>query len=435
MGCLKSIFSLFFFVSSALLASPIDEEWLVRDGLNQDIKLILSQHPEIIIDHVESDSFEVYGPKGVGEFLNQLGLPLQAPKKINKMDVANYPTFRQVEDKLKDLALRFPQYTKLFSVGKSVKGKDLWVLKISDNPELDEVEPEFKYISSMHGDEITGRELMLRFAEEMLSQASSNSLYKELITKTEIFIMPSMNPDGSELRQRGNANRFDLNRNFPDFTNDPNNTTLNRQPETQAIMNFQAQRKFALSANFHGGSVVVNYPWDTTYDLHPFDDLVKSLSLDYADLNPAMRSSREFQGGIVNGANWYVVKGGMQDWSYHWYNDLQVTVELSDEKWPSYSEIPKFYQDNKDSIVAYLKAIHQGAGFKWGNVLAGSVEIKQNSKSLGSYAFSGGEFYKVLAPGDYEFIIKAAGLTKTLLIEVTPEIKNQSHLMVEQLFL
>ena len=46
---------------------------------------------------------------------------------------------------------------KLFSIGKSVEGRDLWVLKISDNVNVDEVEPEIKYISSMHGDEIVGQ--------------------------------------------------------------------------------------------------------------------------------------------------------------------------------------------------------------------------------------------------------------------------------------
>ena len=50
---------------------------------------------------------------------------------------------------------------RMFSLGKTHEGKDIWAIKISDNPETDELEPEVKYIANMHGDEIVGRELMV----------------------------------------------------------------------------------------------------------------------------------------------------------------------------------------------------------------------------------------------------------------------------------
>src|SRR5690606_18189478 len=128
---------------------------------------------------------------------------------------------------------------------------------------------------------------------------------------------------------------------------------------------FQAERKFSLSANFHGGTIVANYPWDSKYDLHPLDGFVKELSSGYSELNPDMHRSHEFPGGITNGAAWYVVKGGMQDWSYLWFNDLQITVELSHLKWPPFSKIPEFYSDNRDSMIYFMKQIHRGAGFKF----------------------------------------------------------------------
>jgi hypothetical protein len=173
-------------------------------------------------------------------------------------------------------------------------------------------------------------------------------------------------------------------------------------------MAFQASRNFALSANFHGGTIVANYPWDSKYDLHPLNDFIRELSIGYAELNPEMRSSREFPGGVTNGAAWYVVRGGMQDWSYMWHNDLQITLELSHAKWPSYSSIPGFYKDNRDSMIYFMKEVHRGAGFKMKRAnVSGTVQVKQMNpaKDLGTYAFKNSEFYKVMPEGDYTFTV------------------------------
>ena len=229
------------------------------------------------------------------------------------------------------------------------------------------------------------------------------------------------------MKQRGNANYRDLNRNFPDMTRDTESTTAGREIEVQNVMKFQATRQFALSANFHGGTIVANYPWDSKYDLHPLDSFVKELSLGYSELNPEMKSSTEFPGGITNGAAWYVVKGGMQDWSYVWHNDLQITVELSHQKWPDYSEIPNFYKNNRDSMVYFIKEVHRGAGFKTLRPNAsGTVEIIQKSpivQKMGSFAFKGSEFYKVMPEGDYTFKISEKNRSpKTISVRVEKDL-------------
>lgn len=380
---------------------------------------ILGHGPEVVreliesgsaeVDHVTSEGFELYGPKGLMEYLDTKNLPYMNMREVSLKAFANWPNYNDLVRKLRAAEAKNPNIFKLFSIGKSVQGRDLWVMKISDNVHVDEVEPEFKYISSMHGDEITGRELTTMLIEEIAEKYGKDPELTELVNNTEIFIMPSMNPDGSEMRRRANAKGYDLNRNFPDQTRDRESNPKGRQLETQLVMAFQAERQFSLSANFHGGTIVANYPWDSLYDAHPLDDLVKELSIGYAERNPEMRNSHEFPGGITNGAQWYVVAGGMQDWSYVWHNDLQITLEVSHRKWPSYSEIPGFYRSNRDAMVYYMKQIHHGAGinFKRSGV-SGTVEINQVSpvsRKLGSYAFKGSEFYKVLPEGEYEMKI------------------------------
>lgn len=407
---MKNYFSLLIVLLSipAIASVKLKEEAYIMGHSPEVVKdLVLAG--SVVIDHVTSEGFEIYGDRGLLDYLEQKKLPYLDMKVMNQKALRDYPSFAELTQKLKAAEAKNPKILHLMSIGKSVKGKDLWVMKISDNVQSDEVEPEFKYISSMHGDEITGREMSIRLIEEIALKYGEDQEITELVNNTEIYIMPSMNPDGSELGRRGNGNWVDLNRNFPDITRDRESTPQGRQVENQAVMNFQKERNFSLSANFHGGTVVANYPWDSKYELHPFDELLRELSSIYAEHNPEMKNSSEFPGGITNGAEWYVVRGGMQDWSYTWHNDLQITLELSHRKWPNYSEIPNYYKNNRDSMLKFMKQVHQGVGIKLNRKnVSGEVLIKQVTpveKDLGSYAFKNSEFYKVLPEGEYLFQI------------------------------
>lgn len=401
--------SLLAFSLSSFATVKIKEE-LYIPGQDPVVVKDLINTGSVIVDHVSSKGFELYGSEGLSEYLDSKKIAYLDMKDMKEKLLADYPTSAQTIANLKAIAARYPNIMQIVTIGKSVKGQELLFVKISDNVRVDEVEPEFKYISSMHGDEITGRELTMMLVKEIGEKYGKDREITELVNNTEIYIMPTMNPDGSDLKQRGNARNVDLNRNFPDMTRDRESNPQGRELETQAIMAFEAQRQFALSANFHGGAVVANYPWDSKYDLHPLDGFVKELSLIYAETNAPMRNSREFPNGITNGAAWYVVKGGMQDWSYVWFNDLQITVELSDIKWPSYSDIPSFYKDNRDSMVNFMKEVHRGAGFRINRPnVQGVVEIQQTSpvsKSMGAFTFYGSEYYKVMPEGEYTFTVK-----------------------------
>ena len=59
-----------------------------------------------------------------------------------------YHTFEELTTELQQLAQQYPEICFLESIGKSVQGRDLWIMKISDNVRIEENEPEFKYISS-----------------------------------------------------------------------------------------------------------------------------------------------------------------------------------------------------------------------------------------------------------------------------------------------
>ena len=136
--------------------------------------------------------------------------------------------YNQMTDILNRFAQRYPTITQLYSVGKSVENRTLWVLEISDNPGSHEPgEPEFKYIGNMHGNEVVSREILLHFIEKLLEEYKKDDEITRLVDSTRIHIMPSMNPDGYEVAKndkrnerarctgvlgRANAHGVDLNR-------------------------------------------------------------------------------------------------------------------------------------------------------------------------------------------------------------------------------
>ena len=127
-------------------------------------------------------------------------------------------------------------------------------------------------------------------------------------------------------RGRENANGKDLNRDFPEqFPKKTEDFREGRQLETLAIMDWILENPFVLSANFHGGAMLASYPYDSSeshkdgvYSTAPDDKMFKLLATTYSNNHRKMHKNvkcspwEDFPGGIVNGAQWYDVIGGMQ---------------------------------------------------------------------------------------------------------------------------
>jgi hypothetical protein len=112
--------------------------------------------------------------------------------------------------------------------------------------------------------------------------------------------------------------------------------------------------RFVLSANYHGGALVVNYPWDTFVGYTPDHDMIHNFALGYSFLNPPMWDSPYFENGVVIGWEWYITHGSIQDWRYHWHSDIDFTIEVSNTKWPPYSQMDSFWDDNRDAMLWYM---------------------------------------------------------------------------------
>ena len=67
-----------------------------------------------------------------------------------------------------------------------------------------------------------------------------------------------------------------------------------------------------------------------------------------------------FSAGISNGAEWYLVDNGMQDFNYLFSNCLELTAELSCWKRPPTSHLQSEWENNLDSMLAVLESVHTG---------------------------------------------------------------------------
>jgi hypothetical protein len=329
-----------------------------------------------------------------------------------------YHSYDGVSAILDSLAALYPEMCRLESIGRTVQGREIWAMRITDLPELEEPEPEVRYIGTMHGNEIIAQELLLYFIDELLSGYEQDDRLRELIDSTDIWIVPNMNFDGTAEDQRFNANGVDLNRDFPDREFDMVSDTTGREPETKAVMRWSEEHHFVLAANFHSGALVVNYPWDknltgTGYAASPDDATFRRIALGYSILNEPMYNSSFFEQGITNGAAWYETSGSMQDWNYNWLGCMEVTIEVSDIKAPDPRELTRYWNDNRESMIALLEQVHTGIrgtirDASDGTPLAATIRIRNNQSTVQSDP-NHGDFYRLLEAGNYDVIIEHDG--------------------------
>eukprot|EP00798_Chlamydomonas_sp_ICE-L_P007839 gene7839-1039_t len=413
-----------------------------------------------------------------------------------------------------DYVNRCSHIARLFSIGKSERGVDMLALSISSSGGGQEPsKPAFKYVANMHGDETSGRYLLLLLAEKLCYEYDTNASVKRLIDTMRLVLVPTMNPDGYALGpRRGNSNFVDLNRNFPDFFQSPAGTDLRllqgrEAAETLAIMDLSLSQRFVASANLHEGALVVSYPLDGNRDgsytsgqsnspdnktfrrmaltyarlhktmsktqgsrLRPYARLHKTLSKTqgsrlrpYARLHktlsktqrfPRSRLNRKlmnilnlmtkgshlrpyarlhktmsktqgestFEEGTVNGAKWYVIYGGMQDWNYFAAECMEVTLELSDQKDPSMQEMAKLWGDNEVALLQYpIDSVFTGfrgqVTSTGGRKLAATVKVKKIEHNITTN--EKGYYFRPLAPGKYKIRFSAPEYSsKTIMVKV-----------------
>jgi uncharacterized membrane protein len=320
----------------------------------------------------------------------------------------------------------------MVDVGDTVNGRDIWALVISDNVSTEENEPEVRLEGGIHGDEWSSVEVPIDIAGylcENYSPGSGNDA-TFIVENLETWIIPMRNPDGHESNSRYNARAVDLNRNLDGPTGcSQGKPDCFSEPETQSIQDmFEVLgKRFSLGISYHSGAQCFNSVWN--YDcVKPADEGIfwhnrTTCNNDSGVINeiPAPNgladaydtSDLPAKWGWTNGAEWYVTRGDVTDFTYYYWGMLDTTLECTGTKTPDSTQLQTFLAWHRQPTLNYLKKAIQGihglvTDAATGRPLNAMIEIQGNSIPIFTDP-DVGDYHRVLMPGTYTVIVSANG--------------------------
>ena len=346
-----------------------------------------------------------------------------------------YPQYVTMMEGFSDKAIEGRECT-LFSLGTLSTTNHRQLLGVRINNGNPEGKPKFLYTSTMHGDEITGMILMLRLIDELCT--STDSRIVNLVNDLDIYIMPLTNPDGTykggnntvNSAQRYNGNNVDLNRNYKDYYQGAHPDGNSYEDVTVWTMAMGDENLFTMSANYHGGAEVMNYPWDAVYDDHADKDWYEYVCTEYVRIARQVYSSYmsdTYSDGVTSGAAWYVITGSRQDYMNAYGQCREVTVECSSTKTPAASQLPNFWNYNHNSMLAFMEQCRNGVhgvvrDADTGLPIEGVKVTVLNHDSETSFVttHSVGDFHRPIKGGSYTFEFRKSGYcTETVDVTIT----------------
>ncbi|NIO29559.1 MAG: T9SS type A sorting domain-containing protein [Candidatus Latescibacteria bacterium] len=270
-----------------------------------------------------------------------------------------------------------------WSLGQSHEGRDLWCFRLSDNPDIDEGEPEILFDGLHHGREIMASETTLLLAGHLAQNYGSNPEVTYLLDSREIYFVPIVNPDGlvyNETTDPGGGGMWrknrrdngggcygvDLNRNYPYMWGAPGSIGdscvatyrgpfAGSEPEVQAMMSLINAHQFVTHQTFHSFGGFTLYPWgytpDPTPDAHIFEHMA-GLMTRHNHYEPGQACT-----------TLYPVVGCAHDWAYGAQGEHGKIFSLCNELgysydgfWPPEERRIPIFQENLWPSIYLIRA-------------------------------------------------------------------------------
>ncbi|MCU0364893.1 MAG: M14 family metallopeptidase, partial [Ignavibacteriaceae bacterium] len=280
--------------------------------------------------------------------------------------MGGFYTLTEINAELDSMYMMYPNIiTQKFSVGLSIENRQIYAVKISDNPNVNESEPQVHMNALIHAREPQAMMTIMYYMYYLLENYGTDPEVTYLVNNREIYFIPCINVDGYEYnrinnpggggmwrknrRNNGGSYGVDLNRNFGYMwgyddigsSGTPSSETYRgpsafSEPESQAIRNYTNSKNFKTALNYHTSGNYLLYPWG--YINSPTPD--NAIFVEYSDDMVAYNGYENGQPPQIL----YEVNGSTDDWMYGEQTTKPKIFAMTPEVgttgfWPTQAEI------------------------------------------------------------------------------------------------
>ncbi len=420
-------------ISGSAMAS---NSMIVRFDLTDSIKKFLKQN-EFDVTGVNYKTMEIEALLTESELAQiqaqKTTIKFSFPQNLAVGPDQDYKNPQEIEDFVREIHAQYPDITEVKSIGKSLEGRDILAIKISDNVRVDEVEPTILVNAMHHAREVMTPEITTDMISYLTSNYGKLAEVTRWVNETEIWVVPMFNVDGNNKMWDGNSmwrknvrdgHGVDLNRNYPYGWNsckgssastgaqDYRGTAPASEPETQAMMNLVATIKPVFDISYHSYSEIVIYPYGCRPNKTPTEEAVEIIGAEI--------------GKKINykpGTAWellYNADGGDIDWMYTAHQVIPYVIEVN-STWDGFH--PN-YKKMRDATVLrnrpgwqHLFTRLEGPSLQ-GRVMNKEFEVIRimragEAKVIQTYKVNpDGSFYVILKAGNYDVSFEGSSRRK-----------------------
>ncbi len=355
--------------------------------------------------------------ENLSSYYAQRALNDRQTRLVTTNSMGGFRTLDEIEQTLTKLTKTFPNIVSKFSIGKTNEGRDIWAIRISDNPNIYEPnEPTVWFDALHHAREAMSGESLLLFATWLGDHYTTDPSVNRLLNSRNILLVPCVNPDGYEYnrqlhpdgggmwRKNRQDNGYgsygvDLNRNYgwewqniySSNANAYQGLTPFSELETTAIRDLLTQQPPSVSISVHSYGNEWMYPWGYMASPTVDDAIFRAYTAKIAATNDYILDTAWNLFGSTYGAS--------DDYHYGTYRSLAFTVEIGsydDGFWPAPSRIPTLFA----TVLPGYKMVSQWAG-AWATVLS---PVWTEQQGNGDEWFNGGETWSLRLPIENEGI-------------------------------
>ena len=267
------------------------------------------------------------------------------PANYNHGSMGGFLTLDELYQELDEMVALYPNLISAkapISSFQTHENRSIYWLRMSDNPNSDEAEPEVLYTAIHHAREPESMQQLVYFMWYMLENYSTNPEVQGILDNTELYFIPMINPDGYQhnvdndpngggmhrknKRNVGTSNPgVDNNRNYDyidgsgsiwgtsGVSSDPNNDTYPgtgpfSEPENQAIKWFVENHSIKLALNNHTYGDLLLYPFGYANNILTPDNST------YVAISSMMVAANGFSNILSSGL--YPAAGDSDDFMY-----------------------------------------------------------------------------------------------------------------------